>query len=275
MTSFQKDDLKQKLLSKQTVYGTCITVNVPRWPKIVAGANLDFVFIDTEHIAIDRDELSKMCNSYQALGLTPIVRIPKPDPYRASQVIDDGAIGVIAPYLEDVNEIKDLVGATKYRPLKGEKLRQILDGGIQPTAELHDYLEHYNTGNLCITNIESMPAVEKLDDLLSIDGLDAVFIGPHDLSVNMGIAEQYDDPDFVKTVKLIIDKARKYTLGVGIHFSLEPERQLYWIKEGVNIVIHSSDMALFSQRLKSDMQILKSIDPNEPKDKEDTEEVTI
>ena len=275
MTSFQKDDLKQKLLGKQTVYGTCITVNVPRWPKIVAGANLDFVFIDTEHIAIDRDELSKMCNSYQALGLTPIVRIPKPDPYRASQVIDDGAIGVIAPYLEDVNEIKDLVGATKYRPLKGEKLRQILDGGAKPTTELEAYLKKYNYGNLCIANIESLPAVEKLDDLLAIEGLDAVFIGPHDLSVNMGIAEQYDDPDFIKTVKLIIDKARKYTLGVGIHFSLEPERQLYWIKEGVNIVIHSSDMALFGQRLKSDMQILKSIDPNQPKDTGDTEEVTI
>ena len=85
MTSFQKDDLKQKLLGKHTVYGTCITTNAPRWPKIVAGANLDFVFIDTEHIAIDRDELSKMCNSYQALGLTPRVRIPKPDPYRAQQ----------------------------------------------------------------------------------------------------------------------------------------------------------------------------------------------
>jgi 4-hydroxy-2-oxoheptanedioate aldolase len=62
---------------------------------------------------------------------------------------------------------------------------------------------------------------------------------------------------------------------VGIHFSLEPERQLYWIKEGVNIVIHSSDMALFSQRLKSDMQILKSSDPNQPKDTGNTKEVTI
>lgn len=269
MTSFQKDGLKQKLLQRKTVYGTCITINAPRWPKLVAQANLDFVFLDTEHIALDRTELSKMCYTYRALGLTPIVRIPQPDPYRASQVIDDGAVGVVAPYLEKADEIKKLVGATKYRPLKGEKLNDIMDGKTRPSPELQAYLDAYNHGNLCIANIESMPAVEKLDKLLSTDGLDGVFIGPHDLSVNMGIPEQYDHPDFTKTVKTIIQKARKYTLGVGIHFSLKPERQLHWIKEGINIVIHSSDMALFSQRLRSDMAVLKSMDKHHKTDEEE------
>jgi 2-keto-3-deoxy-L-rhamnonate aldolase RhmA len=263
MKVFQRDGLKQKLLNGQIVYGTCITVNVPRWPKLVAGTNLDFVFIDTEHIAIDRVEGSKMCLAYQALGLTPIVRIPSPDPYRASQAIDDGAIGVIAPYLEHPDQIKELVGATKYRPLKGEKLNEIITGTVVPDTQLKAYLDQYNFGNLCIANIESVPAVDRLDELLSLDGLDAVFIGPHDLSINMGIPEQYDHPDFIDMVKIIIQKARQYTLGVGIHFSLEPERQLFWIREGVNIVIHSSDMALFSQKLRSDIAMLKSIDPNQ------------
>ena len=94
--SLTKGALKQKLEQQKTVYGTCITANPPRWPKLVAEANLDFVFLDTEHIALDRSELSQMCNTYQALGLTPIVRIPKPDPFLASMAIDAGAIGVIA-----------------------------------------------------------------------------------------------------------------------------------------------------------------------------------
>lgn len=257
MTSFPKDKLKRKLQSNENIYGTCITVNTPVWTNLVSSANLDFVFLDTEHIPIDRTELAKMCRSYRAIGLTPIVRIPKPDPYRASQAIDDGAIGVIAPYLESVDQIKELVGATKYRPLKGEKLESILNGTATPTKELKAYLDNFNHGNLCIANIESIPAVEKLDDLLSIDGLDAVFIGPHDLSINMGIPEQYDHPDFIETVKTIIKKARQHTLGVGIHFSLEPQRQVDWIKEGVNIVIHSSDMALFSKQLKSDVDAIQ------------------
>jgi 2-keto-3-deoxy-L-rhamnonate aldolase RhmA len=275
MTVFQRDNLKQKLQKGQIVYGTCITVNVPRWPKLVAGANLDFVFIDTEHIAIDRVECSKMCLAYQSLGLTPIVRIPKPDPFRASQVIDDGAIGVIAPYLEHPDQIRQLIGATKYRPLKGEKLDEILLGKTTTSPQLKHYLDQYNHGNLCIANIESVPAVDRLDELLSIDGLDAVFIGPHDLSINMGIPEKYDHPEFIDKVKIIIQKARQYTLGVGIHFSLEPERQLFWMNEGANIVIHSSDMALFSRKLQMDMEILKSADPNQKSNSGDKAAVSI
>ena len=103
MTKPQRDTLKKKLLNGQNIYGTCITSNAPLWPKVVANSKLDFVFLDTEHIPLNRSQLAGMCQSYQALGLSPIVRIPSPDPYRASQAIDDGAIGVIAPYLEHPN----------------------------------------------------------------------------------------------------------------------------------------------------------------------------
>lgn len=245
------------------------------WPKVLANAPLDFVFLDTEHIAISRPELSRMCRQYTSLGFTPIVRIPKPDPYRASQVIDDGAIGVIAPYLENVEQIRQMIGATKFRPLKGEKLDAILHGKSTPSAELKSYLDQYNHGNLCIANIESIPAVERLDELLSLDGLDAVFIGPHDLSINMGIPEQYDHPDFKKTVKTIIQKSREHTLGVGIHFSYEAQRQIDWIKEGVNIVIHSSDMALFSQRLRADILEIRSASGDELEDNSSGDSATI
>lgn len=275
MTNFQRNDLKQKLLDGKKVYGTCITSNARRWPQLVADAQLDFVFLDTEHIALDRAELSEMCRIYQALGLTPIVRIPKPDPYRASQVLDDGAVGVLAPYLEQINQIKDLLGATKYRPLKGEKLEAILDGDTKPNKELNSYLDQYNHGNLCIANIESIPAVDKLDELLSCNGLDGVFIGPHDLSINMGIPEQYDHPDFIATVRTIVQKARKHTLGVGIHFSFEPQRQIFWINEGVNIIIHSSDMALFSQRLRSDMKIIKTATGDEHTNSSPGDSITV
>jgi len=168
-----------------------------------------------------------------------------------------------------------LVVAIKYRPLKGEKLNAILDGKIKPTATLKSYLDQYNLGNLCIANIESIPAVERLDELLSVDGLDAVFIGPHDLSINMGIPEEYDQPDFIKTVKSIVQKARKRTLGVGIHFSFEPQRQIDWMKEGVNIIIHSSDKALFSKQLKADINEIQSAVEDQKESSRSDDSVTI
>ncbi len=264
MNKLNTATLLQKLKNGQNVYGTCFTSTAPMWPKVVKQAGLDFVFIDTEHIPLDRAELAKMCQIFRSLDITPIVRIPEPNPFLACQVIDGGALGVVAPYLESVGQIKDLVGATKLRPIKGEKLRNYLHGIEEMPSELKQYIANHNAANICIANIESVPALQCLDDLLSVEGLDAVFIGPHDLSVSLGLPEQYDHPDFEAAVRSIIHQTRAKGLSIGIHFSLEPERQIRWMKEGVNIVVHSFDVALFSQRLQHDMDIIKKAAGDSP-----------
>jgi 2-keto-3-deoxy-L-rhamnonate aldolase RhmA len=257
MNGSTSPSLLQKLKNGQNVYGTCITSTAPMWPKAVNQIGLDFVFLDTEHIPLDREELARLCQQFRAYGITPIVRIPSPDPFRACQVIDGGALGVVAPYLESVEQVRELVGATKYRPLKGERLANILSGKETLPAEMEAYITAYNADHICIANIESVPALNRLDELLSVPGLDAVFIGPHDLSVSLGLPEQYDHPDFEAAVRTIIHKTRQKGLAIGIHFSLEPERQIKWINEGANIVVHSFDIALFSQRLRHDLHIIK------------------
>lgn len=249
--------LLQKLKNGQNVYGTCITSTAPMWPKAIKQTGVDFVFLDTEHIPLDRAELARLCQQFRAFDITPIVRIPSPDPYRACQVIDGGALGVVAPYLESVEQVRELVGATKFRPLKGERLNAYLTGAETMSDDMKAYIDSYNPGTICIANIESVPALNRLDELLSVPGLDAVFIGPHDLSVSLGLPEQYDHPDFEAAVRTIIHTTRAKGLAIGIHFSLEPERQIQWMREGVNIVVHSFDVALFSQRLRHDFRIIK------------------
>lgn len=251
------ENLIEKLKNGKNIYGTCIISTSPIWSKVVANSGLDFVFLDTEHIPMDRTELTFLCQTYSAMGISPIVRIPSPDPYFACMVKDAGAVGVIAPYIENVEQISQMVGATKYRPLKGKRLQNVLDGTEVLEPELIAYLENYNEGSMCIVNIESIAAVENLDALLDVPGLDAVIIGPHDLSINMGLPEHYDHPDYEKVVKEIIHKTRKKGLAAGIHFPGIPERQIKWMKEGANIVLHSSDMFLFSQKLNEDMRKIK------------------
>ncbi len=206
---------------------------------------------------MDRTELTYLCQVYSAMGISPIVRIPSPDPYQACMVKDAGAIGVIAPYVESVEQIRQLIGATKYRPLKGKRLQRVLSNEEVLETELKTYLENFNKGSLSIVNIESMAAVENLDALLDVSGLDAVIIGPHDLSINMGLPEQYGHPEYEKILKKIIYKTRAKGIAVGIHFPEDPYRQIKWMKEGVNIVMHSSDMFLFQQKLKEDMDKIK------------------
>ena len=107
-------------------------------------------------------------------------------------------------------------------------------------------------------NIESVPALERLEHILAVPGLDGVIIGPHDLSISLGLPEQYHDPRFMDAVGEIISKVREKGLGVGIHFSQEAELQIKWAKAGANIIMHSSDIALFQQRLKEDITAIRS-----------------
>src|SRR5277367_4121726 len=117
-------EFKARLRAGQNLYGTLIVSTSPRYPAEVVKVGFDFVFIDTEHIAIDRSLLSWMCQTYRGYGLTPVVRIPAPDPYQACMAMDGGACGLIAPYIETAAQARALVGAVKYRPLKGRKLEE-------------------------------------------------------------------------------------------------------------------------------------------------------
>ena len=253
MTSAQ---LRQHLHVGKTVFGTLIVSPSPRWPEAVRGCGLDFVFIDTEHIALDRAELSWMCQTYSALGLPPLVRIPSPDPYAATMVLDGGAAGVVAPYVETTEQVQALRGAVKLKPIKGQRLRQILEGAaIEP--ELGAYLENGANERLLIVNIESRPAIKALDEILAVPGLDAVLVGPHDLSCNLGLPECYDRPDFLAACETIFRQARVAGVGAGIHFWGEVEQQAQFLKLGANLLVHSADITLFRKYLAADLQAIR------------------
>ena len=248
----------ESLTKGKRLYGTAVLSPSPLWPPAVKRTGVDFVFIDTEHTPFDRTVLAQMCLAYKGLGLPPLVRISSPDPHEARRVLDGGASGILVPYVESPEQVRELVGATKLRPLKGERLREALQKRDSLEPELKDYLTDRNKENFLMINIESVPAVQRLDSILAVPGLDGVIIGPHDLSLSLGSPEQYHDPRFEEVVGQIISKVRERGLSVGIHLSEEAELQIKWAKAGANIIMHSSDIALFGQRLKEDVTAIRS-----------------
>ena len=248
--------LRQRLLAGETLFGTLIVSPSPRWLDAVRDCGLDFVFTDTEHIALDRAELSWMCQTYAAIGLPPLVRIPSPDPYAAAMVLDGGAAGVIAPYVETVEQVQALRGAVKFRPIKGWKLRQMLDGAeVEP--ELKSYMSDRARNHLLIVNIESVPAIEALDEILAVPDLDGVLIGPHDLSCSLGVPEQWENPKFLNACETILRKARAAKVGAGVHFWGSAEQQVRLLNLGANLLIHSADITLFQKHLRSELEAIK------------------
>jgi 4-hydroxy-2-oxoheptanedioate aldolase len=234
-----------------------IVADSPRWPASVAQIGLDFVFIDTEHIALDRKELSWMCQIYSALGLPPIVRIPSPDPYAATMALDAGAAGIMAPYVETVDQVKALHGAVKLRPIKGARLDAVLNRGAKFECTLADYQKAQYGENILVINIESQPGIDNLDNLLGVEGLDGVLIGPHDLSSSLGVPEQYDSPEFDAAVRTILRKVRARGLGAGMYCVMGVPRTISWTKDGLNFIFHSGDIIAMKESLSADIAALK------------------
>jgi 4-hydroxy-2-oxoheptanedioate aldolase len=251
-------EIRRALHAGRRVYSSAIVSASTFWPQIIKQAGLDFVFIDSEHVPADRETLSWMCRTYSAMGIPPVVRIPKNDLYEASKVLDGGAFGIIGPYVETVEEARAIVGAARWRPLKGERLQQALDDPNSLEPELREYLEKRNADTLCIANIESTTAIKNLPDIVRVPGLDAVLIGPHDLSCSLGIPEQYTHPMFDDAVRTIFKTARAAGVGAGIHFWESLDREVAWSEAGGNLIMHSSDLAIFRQNLKSEIDSLRS-----------------
>lgn len=250
----------QKALHEGTrVYGTMIASPSPIWVPRVVQMGLDFIFIDTEHVPLDRSQVSWMCHAYDAAGVAPIVRIPMPDAYHACMALDGGAVGLIAPYVETVEQVKALRGAVKLRPIKGAQLSSLLAEKTKLVGEAASYNEAWNRDRLLILNIESVAGVEALPDLLTVPGVDAVLIGPHDLSISLGVPEQWNHPDFDAAVRTILTTAREAGVGAGIHYSYGLEQELVWAREaGLNFIIHNSDIGAFVQQIGGDIRSLRA-----------------
>ena len=235
------EQLKQKVGGGGIVYGTMISMGRnPGWGRTVGAFGLDYVIIDTEHAARSRSEVADYMAAFNYTGVVPIVRVPIPASHYVTMFLDAGAQGVLAPYCETVDEVKEVVGATKWKPLKGALARKAVDLGEFPSEETKEYLENRNRNNVCIIGIESVPAIENLESILEVDGIDAIFVGPNDLSITLGVPDQYDHPDYEAALREIIEKCRAADTPVLIHHQTVELTQK-WLREGARFVLYSSD----------------------------------
>jgi 4-hydroxy-2-oxoheptanedioate aldolase len=259
-------DFRDALRSGKTVYGTLISSGSPRQFEVSCGLGLDFVFLCNEHVLYNPDLLGWMCRAYKASGINPVVRILEPDPFLATQALDAGAGAILVPYVENPEDVFDLVGAVKYRPLKGKKLRKILSGEEKPDAELDAYLKKHNENHTLLLNIESPTGEQNLEQFLAVPsvdgpGVDGIVLGPHDLSTSFDMPEKYRSPEFLELSCRIIKKARALGVAAGGHNGSRGslDLQMEWAKAGANIILHSSDMFLFADKLQEDLNKLREI----------------
>ena len=233
--------IKYELQQGNCVFGTMLTNSVsPRWAGHFANIGLDYVVIDTEHSPFNRSEVANLINSFNLGNVCPIVRIPIPSAHYATMNLDAGAGGILAPYCETKEEAEEIVGAVKWKPLKGKLLSDIIKQNKFPSKESKVYLENLNAENICIIGIESVPAINNLENILSVDGIDAIFVGPNDLSVSLGIPNEYENKLYEDALDEIINKCQSKNIPVMIHHQTT-DLTSKWIKRGSLFVLYTSD----------------------------------
>lgn len=250
-------ELRQALRSGQTVYGTMLSLcRNPRWAEVLAGLGFDYVIVDTEHSPYGRSEVADLVAMLYRCGMVPIVRVYRPDPFLVAMALDAGAHGVLVPYCETVEEVKEVLGAARYRPLKGALGRRAREGGGLVNRETEEYLAGFNANSVVIIGIESVPAVENLEAILAAGDIDAIFIGPHDMTVSLGIPEQYDHPKMQETVRRVYRICESRNVPAGVHWWML-DQVTRSLAEGSRFILWSSDGVALAEGYRRDLELIR------------------
>lgn len=252
-------ELKAALQAGGRVYGTMITHGRnPRWAAALEGIGLDYIVIDTEHGPRSRAELADYLAACSGSGPAPIVRIPIPASHYVTMALDAGAQGILAPYCETAAEVKEVIAAAKWRPLKGAAVRRLMDTGEQISAATRDYLEQRNRNTVAIIGIESVAAVDNLAEILQVPGIDGIFVGPNDLSISLGWPDQYDRPEYQETVQRIIATAEAHGVATLVHHQTA-ELSAHWVRQGARFVLHTTDRRALTEAYRRDFAALREV----------------
>ncbi|MCH8813561.1 MAG: 2,4-dihydroxyhept-2-ene-1,7-dioic acid aldolase [Chloroflexi bacterium] len=207
--------LKQLWEDGQPALGGWLTVPSSFSAEVFAHAGFDWVCVDTQHGVIDYQTSVTMLQALSTTDVVPIVRVPWNEPGIIMKTLDAGAYGVIIPMVNSRAEAEAAVGACRYAPdgfRSSGPVRARFYGG-------EDYLAKANETVLCMTMIETREAIGNLDEILSVPGIDAAYIGPSDLGISLGIAPGYDQDDrsFVDAIQAVLDACDRHGVVPGIH----------------------------------------------------------
>jgi 2-keto-3-deoxy-L-rhamnonate aldolase RhmA len=236
--------LKAKLKRGEAVLGAWLSLTDPCVAEVMARVGLDFLLIDTEHGAWDLVTLQTTLMGFNGTDTTPIVRVPWNDHVRIKQMLDMGVEGIMAPMVRTVAECRELVRACHYPPKGGR--------GFGPRRasnyyrNIDDYLAAANEAIFVMPQIEDIATLENLDEFLAVPGIDAVAIGPNDLSGTTGFFRQHQHPTNKGAVDKIIERAAAINLPVCLGVNSKPAEQQALIARGVRVLLVTSDMELLA-----------------------------
>ncbi len=241
-----KNQVREKLNNGETVLGTMIQeLRSPAVPVIFANAGFDFVFIDMEHGAHNMETVADMIKVARFAGITPFVRVPDLQYHLIARCLDAGAQGFMVPRIETREQAEKAVSYSKYPPL-GERGCSINKGHNNYKGDdLISFVNNANEENFVILQIERKAAMDDLESILSVRGVDGAVLGPNDMAVSYGVPNDLDSPLMEKIFMKVLETGKKFGVYTGMHIA-NLQKLVEWKNKGMQIITYNTDIGFLN-----------------------------
>jgi 2-keto-3-deoxy-L-rhamnonate aldolase RhmA len=237
-----RNALKAQLRRGETTFGVTLGIGSPEVSEALSNIGLDWINFDMQHTSLETETVQAMIQSMSYSETAPIVRVASNDLGLINKALDIGAHGVIVPLVNSREDAERAVRASRYPP-KGTRSW----GPRRPSLRDPDYTKTSNSEVMVIPQIETKLALGNVEDIVRTDGIDAVFVGPMDLSMSLGVFRQFDSPKFLKAVEGIVSTCKLHNVAPGLLAPAGPVERS--IKQGFKLVSLGGDLALLTNGL--------------------------
>lgn len=247
----QTNKLKARLRGGRTVFGLLNSIPCPLMVEMIGYAGYDFVVIDLEHMSANPETLENMIRAAECAGITPLVRVPSGAPETILRVLDAGALGIVVPHVRTRDDAEQIVASSRYHPLG----RRGISGGRTTgfgTIDLATYSERANQEIVVVAMIEDREAVDHIDDIVSVPGIDLVLEGAIDLSQSYGVPGNAQHETVQTAIQRIVTACERHDVPFCA-VPRAPDQFEHWSRQGVRAFLLGDDRAVSFRAIKANV----------------------
>lgn len=253
-----KNILKDRLKNGNVVFGTWMVIPSPTLVEVFGLAGMDFVVIDHEHGPFSFETSENMVRAAENSGCTPLIRVPTNSSSDILRSLEIGAHGIVVPQIENKIQANFAINSMMYAP-KGDR-------GVSAFTRSSDYFginiknraQKLNDSTLSMLLIESVEAINNLDEILECNDIDIIYIGTYDLSQSLGFVDDVNNEKVVSIIRESVVKIRKSGVAAGI-LAQSSEDAKRWIDIGVQFIPYIADCAIIHEAVSAKMKILRGL----------------
>lgn len=248
-------EIKKRLQNGETLIGCWSNLGSPITSEILGVSGFDWILIDLEHGAGSESTVIHQLQAVEHTSAAAVIRVESSQRERMSRVLDMGAVGVMCPRVNSAEQARQVAQSLQYPPQGNRGVaRMVRATGFGKRFD--DYYEQADKTLLGIVQIETRQALQNLDEIAAVDGIDVLFIGPADLSMELGMYGQFERPEFQDAVKKIVDVAEKEGKATGILLSDPADFSIYR-RLGIRFIACGSDATFVARGAADTVEKLK------------------